>query len=361
MKVGLIDADLLWGNHVSGRRYGKTKADIFPNLVLMKLSAYYKQRGDKVSMYTGIEEYDMVYISKVFSTTPVNHHVIFAKEVYFGGTGFCISLLDGKEVFEDPKVNPFTGKIMKERTEKDGWYKSYENTGRQIFFYCSELPNEIENIMPDYTLYPTINDTAYGFLTRGCPRGCNFCHVATKEGKLSYKVADLSQWWNGQKNIVLCDPNILACKQWKELLQQLADSKAKVDINQGMDARLLTPEKVEMLNKIKLSTIHFAWDDYKQKDKVLKGLQCFADHFRRKLDKNHFAQVFVLTNYDTTPEQDLERIYTLREMGFNPYVMVYDKYNAKPFYKSLQRWVNMRAIFYRIKTFDEYNRIKAKE
>ena len=116
-----------------------------------------------------------------------------------------------------------------------------------------------------------------------------------------------------------------------------------------------------MLNRINLSTIHFAWDDYRQKDAVLRGLHCFSDHFRRKLDRGHFAQVFVLTNFDTTPEQDLERIYTLRNMGYEPYVMVYDKQHAAPFYKSLQRWVNMRAIFHRVKTFDEYNQKIAKE
>lgn len=361
MRIGLIDADLLWGEHASGRRYGNTKADIFPNLVLMKLSAYHKQMGDEVSMYYGVEEYDRVYISKVFSTTPISRQVIFAKEIYFGGTGFCINLIDGKEVYQHPEVNPFTGQKMKDCTVVGMGYQAYEETGIQTFIYCSELPKGIEHIMPDYSIYPSIKDTAYGFLTRGCPRGCHFCHVEAKEGRRSYKVADLSEWWNGQKNIVLCDPNILACRQWKDLLQQLADSKAKVDINQGMDARLLTPEKVEMLNKIRLSTIHFAWDDYKQKDKVLKGLQCFADHFRRKLDKGHWAQVFVLTNYDTTPEQDLERIYTLRDMGFEPYVMVYDKPHAGPFYKSLQRWVNMRAIFHRIRTFEEHDRVKAKE
>lgn len=144
-------------------------------------------------------------------------------------------------------------------------------------------------------------------------------------------------------------------------MRQLADSKARVDINQGMDARLITPAKVELLNQIKLSTIHFAWDDYSQKKAVLKGLQCFKEHFNRKLDKSHFAQVFVLTNYDTTPQQDLERIYTLRDMGFEPYVMIYDKAHAAPFYKSLQRWVNMRAIFHRIPTFEEYDKRKAKQ
>ena len=153
----------------------------------------------------------------------------------------------------------------------------------------------------------------------------------------------------------------MACREWRDLLGQLADSKARVDINQGMDARLLTVEKAEMLNRINLSTIHFAWDDYRQKDAVFRGLQCFADNFHRSLDKGHWAQVFVLTNFDTTPEQDLERIYTLRDMGFEPYIMVYDKQHAAPFYKSLQRWVNMRAIFHRVKTFEEYDKGLAKE
>ena len=338
MKVGLIDADLMWQKHANGRRYGKTKADIFPNLVLMKISAYHKAHGDSVEWYNTFEEYDKVYISKVFSTTPDENQAIMAKEIIYGGSGYCIYLgTDGKEHWQEPS-GPF----------KQG-------------FFQKELSYEVEHIMPDYSLYPTIKDTAYGFLSRGCPRGCFFCHVEAKEGRGSYKVANLSEWWGGQKNIVLCDPNLLACKDWKELLQQLADSGAKVDMNQGMDARLLTPEKMELINKVKWSTIHFAWDDYKQKDKVLNGLKCFAEHFHRKMDHGHWAQVFVLTNFDTTREQDLERIYTLRDLGFEPYIMVYDKSHADPFYKSLQRWVNMRAIFHKVKTFEEYNKILAKE
>jgi len=114
----------------------------------------------------------------------------------------------------------------------------------------------IEHIYPDYSLYG-ITDTAYGFLSRGCPRGCEFCHVAAKEGKCSYKVADLSEFWHGQKNIILCDPNVIACPDWKELLQQLIDSKAIVNINQGIDIRIMTDEKAEMIKRIRVYNVHF--------------------------------------------------------------------------------------------------------
>lgn len=333
MIIGLIDADIMWQKRPHGRRYGKTKADVFPNLCLMKISAWHKRQGDTVEWYNGFTHYDRVYISKVFSTTPESKMVINADEVRRGGSGYNIRLIDGREV----------------------WHECTDPT------FDIRLPYEIEHIMPDYSIYPMVKDTAFGFLSRGCPRACSFCHVAAKEGRRSYKVSDLSEWWNGQRNICLCDPNILACNEWRDLLRQLADSKAKVDINQGMDARLLTREKVDLLNQINLATIHFAFDDYRQKDTILRGLKCFADNFHRKLDKGHFAQVFVLTNFDTTHEQDLERIYILRDMGFEPYVMIYDKAHAAPFYKSLQRWVNMRAIFHRVKTFEEYDRQLTKE
>ena len=201
----------------------------------------------------------------------------------------------------------------------------------------------------------TESDRAYGLLSRGCPRGCDFCIVADKEGRCSVKVADLSEFWVGQKKIVLCDPNILACREWKDLLQQCADSKAEIDFNQGLDIRLMTEEKIEMLDKIKIKRIHFAWDRYEDKDKVVPKLRLFAEKTTKRLS-SHDAIVYTIVNFSTTIEQDLDRIYTLRDMGYWPYVMVYDKDHCNRTYKDLQRWVNNRFIFAKCKSFEEYLR-----
>ena len=120
----------------------------------------------------------------------------------------------------------------------------------------AQLPHEIEHIYPDYSIYETItDDTAYGFLTRGCPRGCDFCIVKDKEGKKSLKVANLSEFWSGQKNIDLLDPNMFACKDWEDLSGQLIESNAWVNFNQGCDIRIMTDNKIEAL-KNKGYTIH---------------------------------------------------------------------------------------------------------
>ena len=311
-RIGLIDVD---GHN-------------FPNIPLMKISAWHKAQGDHVEWYDPMfsGHMDKVYVSKVFSYSPDFEYYIDADEVSYGGSGYCISLEDGKEVFDKSK-------------DKD-------------------LPYEIEHAYPDYSLYG-ITDYAFGHLSRGCPRGCSFCHVEAKEGRASHKVADLNEFWNGQKNIVLCDPNILACKQWKELLQQLIDSKAWVDINQGLDIRLMTEEKAEMLKQVKIKQWHFAWDRYQDKDKILPKFKMFKEI--TGIDERSLV-VYVLCNFDTTIEQDLERIYTLRELGYWAYVMLYDKENIPKNSKlrKIQRWVNNRFVFAVCPTFEEYQKQEKK-
>ena len=307
-KIGLIDVD---GHN-------------FPNIPLMKISAWHKKNGDSVEWYDPMfsGHMDKVYMAKVFSFTPDYQYFIDADEIIKGGSGYAIDLINGKEVY---------------------------NKALDI-----DLPHEIEHIYPDYSIY-NITDTAYGFLTRGCPRACSFCHVATKEGRKSFKVADLNEFWNGQKNIVLCDPNILACREWKDLMQQLIDSKAWVDINQGLDIRLMTEEKAEMIKQMKVKQLHFAWDRYEDKKIILPKFKVFKDITGMDIRK---LIVYVLCNFDTTIEQDLERIYTLREMGFWAYVMLYDKEHIPKGHdlRKLARWVNNRFIFAKCKTFEEYKK-----
>lgn len=216
-----------------------------------------------------------------------------------------------------------------------------------------QLPYEVEHIYPDYSLYG-ITDTAYGFMSRGCPRGCGFCHVKAKEGQRAYKVADLSEFWNGQKNIVLLDPNPIACKEWRDILQQLIDSKAWVDFSQGVDIRIMNDEKASMIKQIKVKMVHFAWDRYEDKKIVVPALQTFADKTNWGRGK---VTVFMLCNFDTTFEQDLERVYTIRDIGFSPYVMLYDKEHIPKGHRlrHLQRWCNNPIIFNSCKRFEDYN------
>lgn len=309
MKIGIIDVD--------GHNY--------PNLPLMKISAWHKAQGNYVEWYDNfkgfLEEYDKVYMSKVFSFTPDYQYPVYAKEISKGGSGYCIELVGGKEVYH---------------TERD-----------------VPLPEEVEHIYPDYSIYPDYTkETAYGFLTRGCPRGCGFCHVKVKEGLCSHKVADLSEFWRGQKNIVLCDPNILACKDHIDLLQQLADSRANVEFNQGLDIRFITDRNLEVLKKIKLTNIHFAFDRWQDREIIEPKLRAFIEKTGYNRGKGK-VMCYILVNFDTTIEQDLYRIQLCRELNISPYPMIYDKEHAEPIYKKIQRWCN-NFIFWSCPTFDEY-------
>lgn len=359
MRIALIDVD---GHN-------------FPNLPLMKLSAWHKQQGDTVEWYEPLfhsigEPFDKAYMSKVFSFTPDYPYYVNAKEFQKGGSGYCIRLKNGKEVYEK---------------EKD-----------------TILPTEIETIYPDYEIYyekiPEVRSTAYGFLTRGCPYGYDtnnpckknthdYCHVSMKEGFCSHKVADLDTFWRGQKNIVLLDPNITACKDCEELFQQLIDSKAWIDFSQGLDIKMMNENRAKMISQMKVNNIHFAWDRYEDKNLVLPKFKMFKK--ATGLGYQNLT-VYTLTNFDTTTDEDLERVYALRDLGFNPFVMIYNKddfvdcdKNGKPIrlkaeHKLLkkytkeqivhfdrcwkiQQWVNNRIIFRSCERFEDFDRSKRKE
>lgn len=283
----------------------------------MKISAWHKAQGDSVEFIRPLDSiskhYDKVYVSRVFGDeyNKFADYNFETDEIVYGGTGFAITIENGKEVYH------------KDRDPN--------------------LPPEIEHIYPDYSLYPDLTkDTAYGFLTRGCCNNCGFCIVSKKEGLCSQKVADLSEFWRGQKNIDLLDANLLACKDRIELLQQLADSKAKVDFTQGLDARFVTEEIAHALTKIKIKMIHFAFDFMKNERAIVKGLEIYKRVSRTPEDK---AIVYMLTNYDTTIDEDLYRLNLIRKCGYLPDVRIYRKATAPQVLKDLQRWCNNRFIY----------------
>lgn len=295
IRIGLIDVD----------------SHNFPNLCLMKLSAYHKAQGHQVCFWNPLFYFDVVYKSRVFTDTYSKDNITVrnAGQVIKGGTGYGPG---------------------------------------------PDLPDEIEHSYPDYSLYPQYSETAYGFLSRGCPRGCGFCIVGGKEGRKSRKVADLSEFWRGQREIKLMDANLLACPDHEKLLLQLAKSRALVDFSQGLDIRLITRDNVALLNQVRTKTVHFAWDN---PDEDL------TRYFRQFLEwtsiKNpRLRRVYLLTNYGSTHEQDLYRVETLRQMGFDPYVMIYEKPTAPPITRHLQRWVNNKRLFYAIPSFSDYGPVK---
>ena len=291
MKIGLIDVD---GHN-------------WPNLCLMKLSACHKAHGDDVEWWTPGGRYDRVYKSRVFTDTYSKDTITVdnAGEVIKGGTGY------------GPGPN---------------------------------LPDEVEHTRPDYALYPQFSGTAYGFMTRGCPRNCGFCIVSKKEGRRSTHIADLSEFWDGQKEVKLLDANLLACPDHERLILQLAESGAWVDFTQGLDVRLITPDNVSLLNRVKTKMLHFAWDD--PNTDLTDCFRRFSEltsirDFRRR-------RVYVLTNYGSTHEQDLYRVNTLRDMGYDPFVMIYERPSAPPVTRQLARWVNNKRIFRVVPNFADY-------
>lgn len=315
MRIGLIDVD---GHN-------------FPNLALMRISAWHKAQGDEVEWWwTDMIHYDIVYMSKVFSDTysPDVPEPMNADKVIKGGTGYAISLHKGIEIFDKSKH--------------------------------SSLPNEMEKMFPDYSIYPQF-DYAVSMTSRGCPRGCSFCHVAAKEGRCSKKVADVKDFWTpetGKKEIKILDPNITACREKRDLMHQYMETGCWLDFTQGLDIRCLNDEDIDDLNHMKIRMVHFAWDN--PEDDLADKFRNFAERYRKK---GHCKTVYCLTNFENVSVQEhidraLMRIYKLREMNYDPYLMIYNKPEAPKEIRRLQRWCNNKIIFKSCPRFEDYQKNK---
>jgi hypothetical protein len=287
MRIGLLDVD---GHN-------------FPNLALMKLSAWHKAQKDQVEWYVDGNRYDRVYVAKVFTNSP-EIKTVNSSEVVFGGSGFNLT---------------------------------------------SKLPDGVEHQYPDYSVYPAYSQ-AYGHMTRGCPRNCKFCIVAKKEGLKSVHVANLSEFWRGQAEIKLIDPNLLACKEHETLLHQLIKTGVHIDFTQGLDARKITADNAWLLSKIKVKMVHFAFDSLKDEKSIIRGLNIYKIISGIRTRK---TGVYILTNFDTSHEEDVYRVKLVQDAGFMPYIMIYEKDSAPKITRHLQRWCNNRIIYHSC-TFNDY-------
>lgn len=319
MKIAIIDADLI----------GRNKHR-FPNLVCMKLSGYWKENGAEVTLkldYNILNTYDKVYISKVFTDTPIDENILKLNNVEYGGTGF-------------------------------------------FYDKAPKLPYEIEHHMPDYHLYDNwvqykLNnggkridykyylDYSIGFTTRGCFRQCEFC--VNKNYKKVECHSPLSEFYDqSRKKICLLDDNILGSPHWKEIFVELQSTGKPFQYKQGMDERLLTDEKCEVIFNSKYDGDYiFAFDNIADYDLIEKKLKLL----RKYTDK--VPKFYVFCGFDRQDKwdedfwiQDLIDLFTRIELLAKykclPYIMRFNRYDESPYkgvYINIASWCNQPSFF----------------
>ena len=327
MKIAIIDADLI------GRKKHR-----FPNLACMKISGYYKDQGNDVELkldYQGLEKYDKVFISKVFTDTPIDENILKLDNVEYGGTGF-------------------------------------------FFDKAPNLPCYIEHHMPDYHLYDEwvqgeisrgikasqfddYLNSSIGFLTRGCFRKCDFC--VNKKYDKAFEASPINEFLDvKRKKISLWDDNFLAHPNWRNLLTSLEETNKPFQFRQGLDIRLMTKEKAERFSKVKYSgDFIFAFDFIGDRDLIESKLKIWKEYVSKT------TKLYVFCGFDRNGKWDqgfwkqdiidvFERIKILMTYGCIPYIMRFNRYEESPYrgmYITLARWCNQPSMFKK-KSFRDY-------
>lgn len=314
MDIGIIDADLV----------GKKKHR-FPNLVCMKLSGYFKELGYNVTLllnYDLIENYDQVYISKVFTDTLVPKEVLKNPKVKFGGTGFYYD--------KAPKLPYVIEHHMPDYHLYDNWVKNMIASG------CKKS---------DFKYYL---DYSIGFTTRGCFRKCKFC-VNRNCSKVEHHALIQEFLDKDRKYICLLDDNVLGYTAWQNVLDNLIAANKPFQFKQGMDIRLLTPKKTLKLCSLNYHKDYiFAFDNIEDETIIRKKLSLWREYTNKK------TKLYTFCGFDDTNKYDEEfwikdlnslfnRIFILAEYNCIPYVMRYKEYLKSPYktiYNTIASWCN---------------------
>ena len=279
-----------------------------PNLALMKLSRFHKERGDDVVPYAPLfsTTYDRVYASKVFKFS--DGSLLEPSQMEIGGTGWNVATF---------------------------------------------LPADIENLQPDYSFYGYPHNI--GFTMRGCRFVCKFCVVPEKEGKPKSNSTIADIWQQRDSDfVVLLDNDFFGNPEWPNRIAEIQHHDLTVNFSQGLNIRIITEEQARALASVKFSNInrtkkqvHFAWDRWKDARLIRRGVdRCVAAGI-----KPHQMAFYVLIGFDTSPEQDIERVRTLASWGCDPYAMPYDR--TDDYQRAFARWVNHKAIFKSV-SFKDY-------
>lgn len=278
----------------------------FPNYALMKLSAYHKAQGDQVEWWIPMVKYDRVYSSKIFTFSP-----------------------------EDPMLPPDAIKC---------------GTG---YGNLDKLPQEIDDMMPDYSIYPSV-EHSIGFLTRGCIRKCPWCIVPKKEGMICpYRDwKDVKRHDSGSRNIVFMDNNVLAHDHGIQQMENMIGEDVRIDFNQGMDARLITPEVADIMGRLKWTRfVRMSCDTDAMLDTVLDKIDLLKQHGT----KPYKVFVYLLVQDVASAEK---RAVALRNAGVDVFAQPYRDFenSVEPTrqMKDLARWVNHKAIFNSVDSFADY-------
>lgn len=301
---------MIIGLHDAERDYFRHKT--FPNYALMKISAWHKAAGDAVEWWNPLYRYDRVYSSKVFDFTPADPYL--PEDTVRGGTGYRDIPLD------------------------------------------TELPPEIDSMFPDYSIYPDC-DYAIGYLTRGCIRNCRWCVVPQKEGKIRpYRT------WNDlvrkdTDKLVLMDNNILASDHGIAQLESMIGSGYRIDLNQGMDVRLVNDGIAGILSKLKwIRFIRFSCDQKSQIEPVKRTIELLGKHGIRPY--RIFVYILVTKNIrDAAERVDALKVYR----GINLYAQAERNERLGIMPDAAQMEFQQRYVYggcYRTETWESYCRRK---
>ncbi len=339
LKIALVDSEML-------SRY-MSRDSRFPNLALMKISSFNKKCGHDVRLimdYKELQEtqFDRIYVAKIFTELQIPEWVCNLENVTTGGTGFF---------FKDAQF----------------------------------LPEEIEHSKPDYDLYNEyvdmklksgvsktklkfFTDVSIGFATRGCMRHCSFCVL--QDFNKAELHSNIKEFYSpAKKAFCFLDDNFLAYPKWEEYLTELQHYNKPIVFKQGLDLRLMTEKKAEMLSRFRqFDIIKFAWDGIKDEAIILKKLEIWKKYNTKP------ALFFTFCGFDRDDVWDeafwiqdfkdiMYRVVTLMKYQQMPYIMRFYKILDKTImikgiqwqrlYSLLNAWVN-QARFYSVKSFRQY-------